>query len=271
MQPLRAGSVETRDGAEQAPGVRHLGVVEQIALLGPLDDAARIHDDDLVGDVGDDAEVVGDQDHRRVEVLLQPPDQLDDLRLDRDVERGRRLVGDQHVGIARKRHRDHRALSHPAGELVREVVDARLRVRDADLLQKLDCPPFRRPLVDRLMRPDRLDDLIADPVDRVQRRHRILEDHPDLVAAEILHLRVRHLQQVATLVDHLSFEPSVDAPGEPHQRHRRDALARAGFADDPEHVAAIELEGDSVDGAHEAVFGREMDLEVLDLEETLCH
>ena len=55
---------------------------------------------------------------------LEPVDQLDDLGLDRDVERGRRLVGDQHVRVARERHRDHRALAHPARELVRVVVDA---------------------------------------------------------------------------------------------------------------------------------------------------
>ena len=42
-----------------------------------------------------------------------------DLRLDRHVERGRRLVGDQQARRARQRHRDHHALAHAAGELVR--------------------------------------------------------------------------------------------------------------------------------------------------------
>ena len=46
-------------------------------------------------------------------------EQLEDLRLHHHVERRRRLVGDQHLRVARQRHRDRRALAHAAGELVR--------------------------------------------------------------------------------------------------------------------------------------------------------
>ena len=115
--------------------------------------------------------------------------------------------------------------------------------------------------------PDRLGDLVADPVDRVQRRHRVLEDHPELGAAVLLHLGVRHLQQVGALVDHLALEVRVHIAREAHQRHRRDALAGAGLADDPEHLAALELERDAVDRAHDAVLRREVDLQVVDVEE----
>ena len=60
-------------------------------------------------------------------LLLQLAHQIEDLRLDGDVERGGRLVGDQELGIAGERHRDHHALAHAAGELVRIVVEALLR------------------------------------------------------------------------------------------------------------------------------------------------
>ena len=63
---------------------------------------------------------------------LTPVDQLEDLRLDGHVERGRRLVGDQHVRVVDERHRDHRALAHAARELVRVVACADVGVRDAD-------------------------------------------------------------------------------------------------------------------------------------------
>jgi hypothetical protein len=43
------------------------------------------------------AEIVGDKDHRRAELALQIEDNLEDLRLDGDVERGRRLVSDQYL------------------------------------------------------------------------------------------------------------------------------------------------------------------------------
>ena len=38
--------------------------------------------------------------------LLQVHEQIDHLRLDRDVERGDRLVGDQQTGLERQRTRD---------------------------------------------------------------------------------------------------------------------------------------------------------------------
>ena len=58
-----------------------------------LDDLAEVHHGDPVGDVADDREVVGDEEIRQAEPLLQLLEQVDDLRLDRDVERRHRLVG----------------------------------------------------------------------------------------------------------------------------------------------------------------------------------
>ena len=63
-------------------------------------------------------------------------EERDDLRLDRDVERGGRLVGDQQPRLGGERERDHHALAHAAGELVRIVLVARFGRRDADLAQQ---------------------------------------------------------------------------------------------------------------------------------------
>ena len=70
--------------------------------------------------------------------LLQVLQQVEDLRLHGHVERGGRLVGDQQLRVVDQRHRDHRALAHAAGELVRVVVDAAVRLRDADPVEHLD-------------------------------------------------------------------------------------------------------------------------------------
>jgi hypothetical protein len=67
-------------------------------------------------------------------------DQVQDLGLHRDVERGSRLVGDHHVGTVGERHRDHHPLPLAAGQLVRILVHAALGVRDAYLRQQLDRP-----------------------------------------------------------------------------------------------------------------------------------
>ena len=71
--------------------------------------------------------------------------QVEDLRLDGDVQRSGRLVGDQQLRLAGERHRDHRTLAHPAGELVRVVVQTLLGARDTDLLEQLDRPPAAPP------------------------------------------------------------------------------------------------------------------------------
>ena len=65
---------------------------------------------------------------------LQTFDQFENLRLNRDVERRSGLVGDQHVGAARERDGDQYALSHPAGKLVRIVVEPTFRRRNPHLV-----------------------------------------------------------------------------------------------------------------------------------------
>ena len=119
-----------------------------------------MHDQHPVGDLGDDAEVVGDQDRRQAALAVEPLEQGEDLRLHGDVERRRRLVGDQHLGLQRERHRDHRPLPHAAGELVRVVVDPPRRVGDADRVEQLDRPLARLALArPRAVGADRLGDL----------------------------------------------------------------------------------------------------------------
>ena len=138
--------VEMRDRAEQALGVGMAGIVEQLVGGGLLDLAAGIHHHDPVGVLGDHAHVVGDQDDGGAERLLQLAHQVEDLRLDGDVERGGRLVGDQHLGIARQRHGDHHALAHAAGELVRIGVGALLRLRGSGrgAASRRPCPSASR-------------------------------------------------------------------------------------------------------------------------------
>ena len=61
--------------------------------------------------------------------------QVQDLRLDRDVERADGLVGDQQLGLRREAARDRDALALAAAELAREA--ARERRREADEVEQL--------------------------------------------------------------------------------------------------------------------------------------
>jgi hypothetical protein len=56
------------------------------------------------------------------------PDELEDLRLRGDVERGGGLVGDQQHRLEHQRHRDHDALALAARQLVRVAGDHALGV-----------------------------------------------------------------------------------------------------------------------------------------------
>ena len=180
-------------------------MLHHLAHRADLGDAAGIHHRDPIRGLGDHAHVVRDQHHRRAVLARQPLEQGDDLRLDRHVERGRRLVGDDQPRLGAERERDHHALAHPARELVRISVDALPRGRDADLLQPADRACARVAVRQRQVRLHGLHELAADRVERVERGQRILEDGADLAAANQAH-RLRR-----EIVDALAVEPDFAA------------------------------------------------------------
>ena len=197
-----------------------------------LDDAAGVHDRYLVGELGDDAQIVRDQDDRRACFLAQHAHQVEDLRLDGHVERGGRLVGDKKVGLASERHRDHDPLTHAAGEPVRIVVEAPFGRWDVHAAQHLDrsflCSRARQ----RAMAQYAFGDLFADSERGVERSHRLLEDHRQSVTAKLAHLGWQKLREVDTLEAYLAVDASRWRGDESHDRQRGNALAAAGFADD---------------------------------------
>jgi hypothetical protein len=69
-------------------------------------------DHDTLAGLCDNAKIMGDEQDRGAEPSFQVAQKRQNLRLDGDVERGGRLVGDEQPGIARQRHGDHDALAH---------------------------------------------------------------------------------------------------------------------------------------------------------------
>ena len=201
------------------------------------------------------------------ELALQLPDETEDLRLHVHVERGRRLVGDEHVRFEDERHRDHHALPHPARELVRVAVDERLRVGNLDRRERVDRTAPRDGTRHVHVGAECLLDLPADLVERVQRRERVLEDHRNPPPAHRAEPVVGKPEEVDAVEQNLAPELRVRKPGQAHHRQRRDALARARFPDHAERQAAIDRQRDVVDRPHHAVPRPKGDLEVADLEE----
>ena len=114
------------------------GLPEDLVDRPGLDHLARVHHGDALAGLGDDREVVGDEDDADLELSRSDSEQLQDLVLDRHVEG---VVGSSQsssFGSQRERDRDHHALPHAARELVRVGLVAPRRVRDADLPHQLD-------------------------------------------------------------------------------------------------------------------------------------
>ena len=107
----------------------------------------------------------------------------EDLRLHDDVERRRRLVGDQELRSQDERERDHDPLSHPAGELVRVLPEPRRR--DPHPSERLERPRAHLSVGQLgLVLLEGLAEVILDPHQRVEARHRLLEDQAEVGAPQ---------------------------------------------------------------------------------------
>ena len=205
-----------------------------------LDLLATVHDRHAVRPLRDQAQVVRDQQQRHREVAAQAVEQLQDLRLDGHVKCRRGFIGHQQTWLAGHRHGDHHALALATRELVRVVVDAPLWLRDTHQVQQLQGARTRGLCRQALVQAQRLADLVAHGVHRVQRAHRLLEDHGDVAPAHLLQRRGWQLQDVLALQQHPALDARV-ASQQAQQRERGGGLAAArlphqchGFA--PAHL-----------------------------------
>ena len=109
------------------------------------------------------------------QVRLQFREEIQHLRLHRDIERGDRLVGDDEARMRSDRARNRNALPLSSGQFVRIAVEERAREIDA-------VEQFRHAIDDFRFRgesevDERLGDLVAQSAERIERRKRILKHH----------------------------------------------------------------------------------------------
>src|SRR6185369_11823995 len=194
-RPADRGELQPRHGLDawnrlqQGPGVGVLRVVEDLIDAALLDHAPQIHDYHVIGHLGHDAKVVGDEHDRHSPFPLKLPQQIQDLRLRGNVEGRRGLVGDKQARITGESHRDHRPLAESTTQFERVFVDAALRFRDAHAAQRFDSAAPRLFLADRVVEEDRLDELRAYRMHRAERCHGLLKNETDFSASNRTHLR----------------------------------------------------------------------------------
>ena len=117
------------------------------------------------------------------------------------------------------------------------------------------------------MNEQRLHHLLADRQDRVERGHRLLEDHRDVAAADLAHLFRRERQQIAAVERDAALRHPPGLGEQAHDGERGDRLAAAGLADEGDDLAAINRIGDAVDGPNGAARGLEPDMQVAHLKQ----
>jgi len=99
---LALPGIGRRRRGQQEPGVRMGGVCEDGLRVSDLADLPQEHHADPVGDVLHDAEVVGDEQVCQAQLFLEVGQQVEDLRLDRDVQGGDGLVAHDESGVERE-------------------------------------------------------------------------------------------------------------------------------------------------------------------------
>ena len=223
---------------------------------------------DLVGVAGDDAEVVGDEHQRHVAVAALLAEQVEDLRLHRDVECGGRLVGEQQRRAARHGDGDHDALAHAARQLVRVLLEPSARPRGCARPAAAARPSATRVC---LVMPRWIcsGSAICAPIfisgfSEVIGSWKIIAislPHTSRIclAAEVADLAALELD--AALTDGAAWREQA------HDRARQDGLARTALAHDAERLAAVEREADAVDRAHQAAWRLEVRAHVGELEQ----
>ena len=118
--PLHARiGIRDRDCGEERLCVGVERVLENIFLGAVLHQVAEVHDAYGIGNVLNNGQVVRNEEITQISLLLQFLEQVDDLRLDGNVQGGYRLVADDEFRVQGKCTRDTDSLPLAAGELVR--------------------------------------------------------------------------------------------------------------------------------------------------------
>ena len=258
------------DRRDQGARIGMARVLEDLLPAALLDDAAEIHHRHPVAHMLDHAEVVADHDVGQAHLVLELEQQVDDLGADRDVERRHRLVADHQLGLQDQGAGDADALALAARELVRVAVG--VLGAEADLGHHVHDAGLDLGLVPHAVQAQRIGQRPAHGLARVERGVRVLEDH--------LH-RARHLHAIGRRVAGDLLAADMDAAfGRQQQAHDGECergLAAARFAHQPQALAGLHVERDTVDrlqgldAARQGAADLEMDGEAVEGEQGLSH
>ena len=200
-------------------------------------------------------------------LLLQGVHQVQNLGLNGHVQRGGGLVGNQQLGLTGQGHGNHDTLAHTAGQLVGILLEHHLGVGNLYIGQHLEGRLGSFLLVHPPVDPEGLAQLPLHGEDRVQAGHRLLENHGNLVSADVVHLLGADFGKILTVKgDSTAGNVAVGIQQTKHA-HGGHTLTGTGLAHNAQGLAGHNGIGNVIHGLHRAVSGFEESLEVLDLKQ----
>src|SRR5450759_3712048 len=113
----------------------------------------------------------------------------------------------------------------------------------------------------------RLRDLVADAEHRVQGGHRLLEDHRDVVSADLLHRGLRECEEVLAPEPDLSTCDRCVPFEQAHDRQRAKALSASGFADEADSPAGRYGQVQAANRSNNAPVDPELDMSLIHISE----
>ena len=102
--------------------------------------------------------------------------------------------------------------------------EAVLGIVDADQSKQLQRAGASRGAAEATVINERLGDLATNGIERIERRHRFLEDHRDPDAADAVQPARREADELLVAIARRAADAAVHR-GQAHQRHHRLALA----------------------------------------------
>ena len=216
--PAAAAAADPGGAGAKQPARVGMGRSLQLASRQGLDDPTGIHDRDAVAEGRHQLEIVADEDQTHAAFGHEVVQDRQHLQLNRDVERGGRLVCDQEIGLAGEHHRDHRPLAHPAGKLVRPRLGNAVGVADAHCGEKIADPATG---VSAAVATQAFLDLGADAHHRIEGVFRVLQDHADPPATQVAPLCAGGAQEIdARELQPVAARPRREAAAAPGSRAR---------------------------------------------------
>lgn len=201
------------------------GGADHVTRAAFLNDSPAIHDRNAVGDFNRRAEIMRDENHRQAQLSLQLAQEQKHLDLHRGIECGGGFIGEQQLGSTGERKCDHGPLAHAAGHLVRVGGQPALRAGDADPLKQFQGALVRVGCAHGFMPADGLHDLIAQGIDRIQGRERLLKDHGHTGTAIIGERAAAERHHIGAVDHHLPANPGGLRCVQAHETAQGDAFA----------------------------------------------